>query len=286
MELNQIWYTAKILRIYKISSFNEEMNSPKRKEMGLDPIKHGIHIEVEIISVTDTSLNEKVKTSFLTKIGWVSPEDMSYALGSHEGVVRASDNDEFPTHAFKERSAEIKAIKAYSILAYVKKGDLIKFCYPGESDTQRPNETDYFMEYNLIRYNNKPLTMDDFKNKSYPHTIDNIVEDYPVMITIADGSKRWMHYIGLSSLYAYPPKRLFKSVIYKKVPKYRYFLIEIKQKLFYDNNTKLFKYKLALSAIIAVIIIFYTLNPHLLLENDHKWFFILSNIINVLKEFL
>ena len=148
----------------------------------------------------------------------------------------------------------------------LKAGELIKFTYPEpEGDGE---------DYNLIRYENKPLTIDDFKSKSYPSKIDNVLED---------SARRFRYlFIGLSK---FEKVRIhwLKEVWFRLQGRHR-FLIKAKQKLFYTKRSAWEKTKLIISIVVTSISIIYILYPTLLNKVKHRWVSIITTLINALKE--
>ena len=190
-------YVAKILKISLLESEYKEITSPYRESKNLSASVYDPLIEAEIICVED--YNRQIKTSCFTTIGFRSYEEVKKYR-------------ELP-HIGKE-SQELEAVITFHRLRDLKAGELIKFTYPEpEGDGE---------DYNLIRYENQPLTIDDFKNKSYPSKIDNVLED---------SARRFPHlFIGLSK---FEKVRIhwLKEVWFRLQGRHR-FLIEAKQKLY------------------------------------------------------
>ena len=148
-------YVAKILKTnHRNERTSEEITSPYRESKNPPPSTYEPVIEAEIISVKE--YNTRIKTSCFTIIGF----------RSYEEVVKYRELSEIKTE-----SAEMQSVITLMRLLDLEEGELIKFSYPKPEDRGK--------DYNLIRYKNEPLTIDDFKNKLYPPKIDNTLEDSP-----------------------------------------------------------------------------------------------------------
>lgn len=277
-------YTAKILKITRSPEDRSELTSPYRESKELPLTHFGIYIEAEIISVegyghyqegTRTyrlfraiprflrklfrmypSYKKKIKTSLMTTIGF----------HSFESVKKFREQTDISIELGSQDRATMKTLYRLEDL-YV--GELIKFTYPNpESD---PEDSDL----NLIRYQNIPLTIEDFKNKSYPSRIDNTLEDAAIKSGI-------ISFIGLGEFERVAPLGC-KGVWFRLQAKYPA-LLEIKQALFYRKRSRWQNIKIAIAGIFSVISINYTFNPEFLSEPKHRIAFIIATFINLIKE--
>ena len=258
-------YIAKILELDDRNS--NELNSPYRESQDLPPSIHQIRMELEIIGVVDYTSptllkrffcglirkypkgNLLTKASLLTTVGYRSDEEVEkYRSLKH----------------LEKESEDLQTVTALLRLIDLREGELIQFSYPDDDD----------MQFNLIRYENKIISKDDFRNKSYRSRIDNTLEDKAIRYRLK--------FIGISN---FEKLKLnpFKEAWFRLQSKYR-FLIEVKQLLFYTKRTTWFKIKLVLTLIISVIFVFYAFNPDLLNDTTHRWIFILTTLINIIKE--
>ena len=238
-------YVAKILKISE--SEYKEITSPYRESKGLPPSTYNPLIEAEIICVK--GYPHQIKTSCFTTIGFRSFEEVEkYRKLPH----------------IEKDSQELEAVITLHRLIDLKAGELIEFSYPGPEGK----------DYNLIRYENEPLTIEDFKNKSYPSEIDNTLEDSP---------RRFPNFfIGISK---FEKVRIhcLKEVWFRLQGRYR-FLIKAKQKLFYTKRSAWEKTKLIASIVVGAIFITYALDPTLLSESKHRWTLAIATLINIVKE--
>ncbi|MCY3741490.1 MAG: hypothetical protein OXH00_10755 [Candidatus Poribacteria bacterium] len=249
-------YTAKILKITRLQSGTTPMyghckkiTSPYREAKDLQPSLYDFLIEAEIISVKHSNL--KIKTSCFTTIGVRSTEE-----------ARKFEEVSY----IKKRSKRFASLITICRMMDLRVGELIQFSYP-EPETEP--EPEYIGKYyNLIRCKNQPLTIEDFKNKSYPSKIDNTLEDTDVRLSVYKKVK--INYL--------------KEVWFRLQGKYR-FLIDIKQKLFYRRRSVLEKVKLTVGIAGLVIFFIFSLNPTLLTEPGYRWIFIITTVISGLKEF-
>ena len=243
-------YIAKILKITRREdSEREKITSPYRESKSLPPSTYDPFIEAEIICVEH--YNDRIKTSCFTTIGFRSDEEV-------EKYRELTD--------IKTNSQELEAVITLSRLRDLRAGELIIFPYP---EPENRGE-----DFNLVRYQNKVLTIEDFKNKSYPSKIDNTLEDFP---------KRFPHsFVGLSK-FEKEKINCLKAAWFRLQGKHR-FLIEAKQKLLYTKRSGWEKAKLIISIVVSVIFITYALYPTLLSEPEHRWAFALTTLINVIKE--
>ena len=195
-----IEYTAKILKIILLSEY-EDTTSPYRESKNLPPSTYDPLIEAEIICVE--RYNDRIKTSCFTTIGFRSYEEV-------EKYLELTD--------IKKDSQELQSVITLYRLKDLRAGELIKFSYPAPKD--RPE--DKTEDCNLIRYENKILTIEDFKNKSYPSKIDNTLEDFPKRSSYS--------FVGLSK-FEKVRIHFLKDAWFRLQGKYR-FLIEVKQNYF------------------------------------------------------
>ena len=243
-------YVVKILKITPIGgSEYEDITSPYRESKNLPPSTYDLLIEAEIICVEH--YNDRTKTSCFTTIGFRSYEEVEkYRKLTH----------------IEKNSQELEALITFYRLKVLKAGELIIFPYPEPEDRGE--------DFNLVRYQNKVLTIEDFKNKSYPSKIDNTLEDFP---------KRFRHsFVGLSK-FEKEKINCLKAAWFRLQGKHR-FLIEAKQKLLYTKRSGWEKAKLIISIVVSAIFITYALYPTLLSEPEHRWAFVLTTLINVIKE--
>lgn len=243
-------YVAKILKTNRRNeSTLEEITSPYRESKNLPPSTYDPVIEAEIIFVK--KYNTRIKTSCFTTIGF----------RSYEEVVKYGELSEIKTE-----SAEMQSVITLMRLLDLEEGELIKFSYPKPDGSGK--------DYNLIRYKNEPLTIDDFKNKSYPSKIDNTLEDSP---------RRFPNFFTGLSQFERVNISCVKQAWFRLQVKYP-FLIEVKQKLFYTKWSRWKKIKLTVSIVGSIILIIYALNPTLLSDPKHRWAFVIATLISVLKE--
>ena len=280
-------YTAKILKITHSSlGDSPELTSPYRESKELPLTHYGVYIEAEIISVEgygdyqeDSKIyrffrailpgflrklfriyrsdKKRVKTSLMTTIGF----------HSFDSVKKFREQTDISIEPGSQDLATVKTLYRLEDL-YV--GELIKFTYTNpESDREDS-------DLNLIRYQNTPLTMEDFKNKSYPSRIDNTLEDSPMKNGV-------ITFIGLAGFEKVAPLT-WKGVWFRLQAKYPA-LLEIKQALFYRKRSRWQKIKIVIVVIFSVISITYALNPEFLNEPKHRAVFIIATVVNMIKEF-
>ena len=260
-------YTAKILKITHIEGNENKLTSPHRESKNLPISTYDTIIEAEIISVkgygTDTDESSRsaqpgffgareyqIKTSLMTTIGFRSLEEVEKYRKQHH---------------IEKNSPDLETIITYHRLRDLSVGELITFSYPYPENSQK--------DYNPIRYQNKPLTISDFKSKSYPAKIDNMVEDSAV--------RHNRKSIGLGAFKKIKTP-VWKGIWFRLQAKYR-FLIRIKQ-TFYRKRSRWEITKFVIVVMVTIISIAYSLNPEFLKEPEHKFLFIIVALVNMLKE--
>ena len=271
-------YTVKILKITSYKEVEDKQTSPYRESKGLSPTGYDVYIEAEIILVkgyiqirkslraillsflkkllqisTYTSDINQMKTSLITTIGFCSFEEM-------DRYDRLTE--------IKKYSQELETMVTLSRLKDLSVGELIKFSYPNPTRS----EIDYNL--NLIRYENRPLTLENFKDKLYPSRIDNTLEDSAI--------KYINSFIGLC-YFEKLKTSVWKGIWFRLQAKYPV-LLEIKQALFYKKRSTWEKCKVAIGVILGVISILYVLKPEWLSNPKHRVVSIIAAIINMIKE--
>ena len=261
-------YTAKILKITHIEGNKNELTSPYRESKNLPISTYDTVIEAEIISVegcgtnTDESSRDaqpgffgvrkyEIKTSLMTTIGFRSLEEVKkYREQRH----------------IEKNSPDLETIITHHRLRDLSVGELITFSYPDPEENSQK-------DYNLIRYQNEPLTISDFKSKSYPSKIDNMVEDSVV--------RYQQKFIGLGA-FEKIKTLVWKGIWFRLQAKY-HFLIGIKR-AFYRKRSRWEITKFIIVLMVTIISIAYSLNPEFLNEPKHKFLFIIVALVNMLKE--
>lgn len=268
--MKEINYTAKILKIAHYDENLPEITSPYRESKDLPPVYYDTHIEAEIISVNTGELSDVklprflrkwfqtslfkskvIKTSFRTTIGFRSPED----------AKKYRDQD-----YLEKDGQDVQTIVTLYRLRDLNVGELIRFFYLNpESCPSVPN---------LIRYQNEPLIIDNFKNKSYPSRIDNTLEDSPI--------KHDIKFIGLCR-FEKVRTSCWKQNWFRLEAKYP-FLINIKQELFYKKRSTWKKVKIVVVIISTIVFLVYRLYPNLLNNPMHRLTLIVTSLTNMLKD--
>ena len=267
-----LYYTGKILKITHLPEDSRKLTSPYRKSKELPATYYGIYMETEIISVEGydrepTRLGArmlrflrrsfrmcqtsryKVKTSLITTIAFRSSKEAERYAELTEIGVRSQ---EFETEITLFRLTDLDV------------GALIIFSYP---DPESGGE-----DHNLIRYQNEPLTINDFERKLDTLIIDNTLEDSAIRY----GSS----FIGLCRF------KKIKTPEWKRKLKARCrFLIDIKHALFYKKRSTLQKVGISIVVIITIVSIFYDLNSGSKNEQKSLVIAVIMAFMGMLKEF-